>query len=318
MKKPIILFLMLFLLIQIGFSQGSNKKKFQLEVIGGFSALSPKDLNSNPDLHNQIINFWYEDRYAYYAKVGYIQSFETDQEGKCHPIKSALPFGLRLKYYVIHSLAISLGFKYLARYENSYFRHQLTYLENDGIQRIFLREYSPFTTATEAFIPTLGIHFEKGISEKIGLEIFMLAGPLFGRCEYSYDSQTEKKDNGNLTETSSYSLEEIGRGTGIALDGGVRMNYSMSKILGLFIEVGYAFQNVNDLQGPGHSNSNGEREEWEGEWGMKDYYSSEYWGFIDSIHASNSWEYPEDYLWIRKFKLDLSGFQTRIGFSFRF
>lgn len=318
MKKIIILIILLLLLYLIGFSKEPGKKKFQLEVFGGFSTLNPEDLNFNANLRGQIMKFWYEDRYAYYVKVGHIQSNVTNQEGEFCTIKSALPLGLRFKYFVIRPLAISLGFKYLARSAKSNIRHNLTISENDGTQITYTREYSPFNISAEAFIPTLGIHFEKRLSDRMGAEIFVCGGPLFGRCKYSYDYRYEKRTNGNATSTSSVELEEKGSGTGIALDGGIRMNYSISKHLGLFVETGYAYRVVEDLEGPGYTKNNGEAEKWEDEWGMKTYYQAEYWGIVDSIYASNSWEFPKNYLWVRDFKLDLSGFQARIGIAYRF
>lgn len=318
MKKIIILIMFLCSLSLMGFSKDSGKKKFQLEVIAGFSFLNPEDLNSNAMLREQFIKFWYEDRYDYYVRVGHIQSNVTSQEGEFRTIKSALPLGLRFKYFVIQPFAISLGFKYLARSSKSNVRHHLTISENDGTQVNHKHEYFPFNISVKAFIPTIGIHFEKGLFKDIGFEIFVCGGPLLGQCVYSLDYKYENVTNGNLISTSAYNFEEKGSGTGIALDGCIRMNYSMSEHLGLFVETGYAYQKVEDLKGPGYIKSNGEVEEWEDEWGMKEYYKAEYWGIMDSMYASNSWEFPENYLWIREFKLDLSGFQARIGISYRF
>lgn len=318
MKKILILIVLLCLLALFGFSKDSSNKKFQLEVISGLSALNPEDLNANANVYKQIVKFWYEDRYDYYEKVEYIQSYETKKEGKFRTIKTALPFSLRFKYFVFQPLALSLGFKYFARSAKSNSSHTTTISENDGTQTIYRREYSPFTISAEAFSPLLGIHFEKRLHKGIGLEIYVCAGPLFGQCTYGYDLRSESKANGNVTGTSSYYLEEEGSGTGISLDGGIRLNYTISKHLGLFVGGGYAYQRVNDLEGPGRNNSNGEIEEWEGEWGMKEYYAAEYWGVIDSITASNHWEWPESYLWVRKFKLDLSGFQIRFGIAYWF
>lgn len=275
-KILLLLVILLFLLILSGFSEQSDKRKFQLELFGGFSALNPEDLNSNANLRDQIAKFWYEDRYDYYIQVGHIQSSATNQEGKFRTIKSALPSGLRLKYFVIRPLAISLGFKYLTRRGASNVRHHVTISENDGTQLSHIREFSPFNISVKAFIPTLGIHFEKRLSGSIGLEIFVCGGPLFGQCEYSLEYKYEQKTNGNLTSTSSYNFEEKGSGTGIALDGCVRINYSLSKHLGLFLETGYAYQVVEDFEGPGYMKGNGEVEEWKDEWGMKEYYEAEY------------------------------------------
>jgi hypothetical protein len=319
MKKITILIMLLLFLILFGFSKEPGKKKFQVEVFAGFSTLNPGDLNANPNTYAQVMKFWYEDRYEYYARVGYIQSFSKNQEGGFQTIKYSLPFGFRLKYYVFKPLALSLGFKYLAPGETSDFRHQAVLTENNGAQTIYIQEYSPHTISAKGLIPTLGIHFEKRLSNVIGLEFFVCGGPLFAQLKWNYDSRTEETSNGNVTSTSTRNVVEKGSGTGVALDGGFRINYSMGKHLGLFVEAGYTYQVVNSLQGPGHDIQDGEIiDQWEGEWGMKEYYNADYWGIFDMVLASNYWEYGESNLWVRRFKLDLSGFQARIGITYRF
>ena len=92
----------------------------------------------------------------------------------------------------------------------------------------------------------------------------------------------------------------------------------MGKQPGLFVEAGYAYQVAKSLQGPGYDIQDGEIiDQWEGAWGMKEYYNADYWGIFDTMLASNQWEFDNNNLWIRKFKLDLSGFQARIGIIFR-
>lgn len=318
MKKSIILIILLFFLILFGFSKETGKKKFQVEVFAGFSTLNPGDLNANPNTYMQALKFLYEDRYEYYARVGYIQSFSKNREGVFQTIKHSLPSGFRLKYFVFKSLALSLGIKYLAPGKTSDFRQQSVLTENNGTQTIYIREYSPYTISAQGLIPFLGIHFEKRLSDVIGLEFFVCGGPLFGQCKWSYESKTGQITNG-VTTTSTRDIVEKGSGTGVALDGGFRVNYSIGKHLGLFVEAGYAHQVVNSLQGPGHDIRDGEIiDQWEGEWGMKEYYNADYWGLFDTMLASNSWEFDDNNLWIRKFKLDLSGFQARIGITYRF
>lgn len=319
MKKSIILVMLLLLLILFGLSKEPGQKKFQVEIFAGFSTLDPGDINTNPNTYMQALIFLYEDRYEYYARVGYIQSFSKNQEGGFQTIKHSLPVGFRLKYFVFKPLALSLGIKYLAPDKTSDFRQQSVLTENNGTQTIYMREYSPYTISAQGLIPFLGIHFEKRLSNVIGLEFFVCGGPLFARCEWSYKSKTEQTTNGNVTSTSTRDLEEKGSGTGVALDGGFRVNYSMGKHLGLFVEAGYAYQVVNNLQGPGYDIRDGEIiDQWEGEWGMKEYYNADYWGLFDTMLASNQWEFDNSNLWIRKFKLDLSGFQARIGITYRF
>jgi len=87
---------------------------------------------------------------------------------------------------------------------------------------------------------TLGIHFEKRFTDVIGLELFVCGGPLFGQCKWSYESKTEQTTNGNVTSTSTRDILEKGSGTGVTLEGGLRINYSMGKHFGWFVETGYA------------------------------------------------------------------------------
>ena len=167
-------------------------------------------------------------------------------------------------------------------------------------------------------MPLLGIHFEQRLRQSLSLELFICGGPLYGSCTYGLDYTIESRSDDKPAETSHYWLEERGSDEGIALEGGGRLSYSIGRGFQLFVEAGYAYQVVGRMYGPGSNDTDGIVEEWEGEWGMKEYYKADYWGAIDLIHASNHWEYPQKNLWVRRFKLDLSGVQLRMGISYRF
>jgi hypothetical protein len=179
MKKILVLIVLLCLLALFGFSKDSSHKKFQLEVISGLPTLNPEDLNANANIFKQIVKFWYEDRYDYYKKVEYIQSYETKKGGKFRTIKTALPLGLWFKYFVFQPLALSLGVKYFARRAKSNFSHTTTISENDGTQVLYRREYSPFTLSAEAFISFLEIEkrfllYTLGVAAYNLIEFFLL------------------------------------------------------------------------------------------------------------------------------------------------
>jgi len=112
-------------------------------------------------------------------------------------------------------------------------------------------------------------------------------------------------------------LEEEGTGTGWTLAAGAGLSLALGPKLGVFLEIGYAWQRVNEVSGPGISISSIEEKSWDGTWNMKYISLARSWGNFYQEFASNYW--PEDQLakLARPFRLDMSGAQVRIGFCFR-
>lgn len=318
MKKLWVVGLIVLLFNSYTFAEKNSKKKFQVEIFGGYTTLNPEDLNSRPNTHEQGIKFWNDDYYAYSVKNGYIRSFKKDQEGGFKTIENAIPFGFRCKYFLFKPFALSLGFKYLSSSAASHARYHYTAIENNGVESTYMVDWKPLTIRAKGFVPLLGIHFEQNISKSVGFELYVTGGPLFSRCGFEIDYETEETYNGNVFDHDDWYVDERGKGTGYALDGGARLNIKIGENMGLFLEVGYAYQVVNKLSGPGYEDLNGVTNEWQGDWGLKEYYYIRYWGTIDLAIASNYWEGADQYLWVRGFTLDLSGFQARIGVSYRF
>ena len=318
MKKWLVLCLAVFFLISSGFAGGKNEKKFQVELFGGYTTLNPEDLNSRPNTHEQGIQFWNDDYYAFSVKNGYIKSFSTEQSGGFKTIDNAVPFGFRLKYSLSKSLSLSFGIKYLSRSAASYAKYEYSIIERNGLESTYMADWKPLKISAKGFTPLLGVHFEKVLSKAVGLEIYITGGPLFSRIRLGIDREAESTYDGTVLEHDIWEVDERGKGIGYAIDGGIRLNIEIGKNIALFVEGGYAYQVVNRLSGPGYENRNGVVNEWEGDWGMKEYYFDRYWGTIDLSVASNYWEDGDDYLWVKGFSLDLSGFQARVGISYRF
>jgi hypothetical protein len=123
-------------------------------------------------------------------------------------------------------------------------------------------------------------------------------------------------DFGNLQEGT---LEEVGKGTGLSVQAGAKMDFNFAERYGLFLEGVYAYQKVTDISGPGTRSFPTHRETWEGEWAMKQDIKVRPWGTGQFLWPSNGWEYFQGTWWrARDFELDLSGFQIKMGLYFRF
>jgi hypothetical protein len=309
--------LLMVLLVPLIFPEGMNKKKFQIELYGGFSTMNPADLNLRAEGEEQDENFFYQDYYDYLKNYNLI-SYSIISTGEFKNITNAIPYGFRLKYFLNRSIAISLGLKYLSRNQVSHISNQFQLQYNIGEYRE-KSEYSPFTLTAKALTPMLGVHFTKHISDFIALGGYLMGGPLWAECSYGFERHRERiSGNSNLSFPSpDWSLEEKGTGTGFTLEAGIQISKQMWKNIHLFLEGGYAYQVVKKLSGPGNETYGRVTSSWEGDWGIKEFNITRDWGSLDYPFPTNYWETAGE-VKLRDFKLDLSGFQLRMGFSYRF
>jgi len=302
----------------------ADKKKIQVELFGGFSNLNPSDLNLmvEADIHNQ--SFFYDDYHRYLETNDEIYSWSSSTEGKLKKIKDTYPLGGRLKFYLNKSMALSLGFKYMSKKESSnYMFEYIRDTYNNGTLYIERKEFSPYILSTRGFTLLIGAHFKKELTGSIELEGYLSGGPLIAKCKYAayWDSQwiyrVIRENQDYFMYLSDGSLEKNGKGTGFVLDGGIRVNLNVGKKIGFFIESGYAYQVVNNVSGEGREERDNVIDTWEGDWGIIEVNIVAPWGQKRYEYATNMWEQPEAQK-IRDFKLDLSGFQLRVGIYYIF
>ena len=288
-----------------------------LELFGGLSLMNPDDLNSYPEVWDGYLDFWYRDRLEYEQQVGYIQSYEVSREGGFDTIHTALPWGLRLRFDLTSTLAVSLGIKRLDTGAGSRCTQTTRVTALDGVQRQTVCDFTSLDIWAGAWIPQLGIHHRRQLNPKTGLEFFLCGGPVLGSCRLGYDYTIENRENDEIVSSTHRVVEEKGSGQGLNLEAFVRLDRSLGKTVTAFVEAGFVYQRVTELEGPGILEENGVLDIWEGEWGMKVNYEAAYWGQFYTLYPSNSWEYPSNLIWARSFILDLSGFQLRAGVRLR-
>jgi len=299
-----------------------SQKKFRIELYGGFTLLNPSDLNLFVDYDNRIQEFNYESLLQYLQDNEQIRSWIKTQKGNRRKIKNAFPFGVRLKYYFNSMIAVSVGFKYLSSKRVSEFDFQYTRNELSGEQYIENMIYSPYSLSAKAYAPMLGIHIAKKIKNALVLEAFLSGGPLFVECHYLSDWIYEWWISGTgynwLMFTSAGVLEEKGTGTGIALDLGGKVSYPLADDVEIFLEGGYSYQIAKTVSGEGREVLGESSETWDGQWGIKKEEITSPWGELEVELPTSDWPGNSSSGKSRDFELDLSGFQLRLGFSFRF
>jgi hypothetical protein len=333
MKQAILLFIVLCLalcLCTAPLDAAGEKKRFKIEVYGGLALLNPADLNALPQYDQDLETYFSTARYAYYDNL-YGDFFTVSGEitGELKKIKLAMPMGFRFKYRLSRRWWVSLGFKRMSKQQNSSVTHQYQVHSVDPDGLIFDETYTitrandPYAIDAEGYAPLLGFHFTLGGSLAFNVEGFIAGGPLFGSVGHSKERvYRDSEQQGYVYENrNTYAMD--GKGTGIAVEAGVRVNVRLTRGVHLFLEGAYAYQRVNKISGGGssetfftdiHSSGYTISDSWEGEWQMLYPERDEDWGEWLSQFPSNLYALENADL----FELDLSGFQLTAGISFTF
>jgi hypothetical protein len=297
--------------------------RWLIEIFGGIAGMNPEDLNLRAKHDDLTRRFYFDDYYSYLFNQGKISGFSNQNEGgMAKLIKSSIPFGIRLRYNLNRWLALSLGFTQFSSSRESKFRNDYVIFENDGPASYYSNEFTSYKLAAQGFVPTLGIHAAKSISPVLQVEAFLSGGPLLAECLYSMNessqnwSSTTELDLENPVEGF---LEEKGKGTGLSLQAGLKLDFRTAGPFGFFMETGYAYQAVYSISGPGKRSYPSKTEYWDGEWGIKKKVDMMPWGTLHFAYPSNGWEGFEYTGWRdRDFTLNLSGVQARMGINYRF
>ncbi|MFC2157135.1 caspase domain-containing protein [Acidobacteriota bacterium] len=302
---------------------GRSPSRWRIELFGGYATMNPSDLNLRANHDDITMMFYNDDYYRYLESVGYVDSYSRmNLGGTASLINSSQPLGIRFRYSLNHWLDLSLGFTGFSTTRNSNFTNTYSVNQADGISYTYTDDITNYRFSARAFAPLLGLHAGMYLSPAMRLEAFFTGGPLFADCLYKIEWGTQyiiSTSPGDPENSNIGMLEEKGKGMGLALQLGVKLDYYFSRHWGIFLESGYAYQAVSNLYGPGKRIMTDRSDYWEGQWAIKRKIIERDWGIKYSVYPSNGWEGFEWTGWRdRDFILNLSGVQARMGFIYRF
>ena len=302
---------------------GAGRFGWRIELVGGLAAVDPVDLNMRGTFDRMFSEFYGNDYMAYLVNQGEITSFtRTTEGGGFRPLGRSVPFELRLRRRLARWLDVSLGLTSFAGSERSSFVDRYAVTELDGGTSNYTDSFSDYAVSVRGYLPAVGVHVGGNLGPALRLEGSFACGPLFAECRYASHYQSNLPvpgADGPEDVFADGTLEEKGKGVGPAFRIALKADYLLTRRTGVFVEGGYAFQSVRDVAGGGTRSLTGSRDAWEGEWAMKQMVKVEPWGTGRFIWPSNGWElFGGDWWRARDFKLDLSGFQAKLGVFFRF
>lgn len=318
--------LVFFLLVTGGWLYSQTERTvidgFQLEWMGGISLGGPGDLNRLVQYDQALQDLQYDQYLQFQQDAGWITGWQKTTDGGRKEINHGIPFGLRVRYHLNDRIAFSLGVHYITMGRPLEFTHEYDLEYGSYPSRSYRFTHTPYRVTANGFSPLAGIHYKHKLNDTFKVEGYFTLGPVVANCKYEniYLFEWLYKGSGDpyVLWDQKRELKQVGKGTGIALTAGGRLNMAFHKKWDIFLEAGYHFRMITRLTGLGFQEIDAFAQSWNGRWILVEETITTDWGEITQKVPTNLAEgWPEEQV-VGDFKLNLSGFQISVGLSFKF
>lgn len=321
MGRYLTIFVIVFLTLTSGWAKDKDKK-FSLELYGGLSIFSQKDVNLHKsyteNYYNNYLDGQYkmkDDYYGPYHRTDIKRNSFLNIPG----IKNGVPLGFNIRYKVSERFSVSLGMRYVMRQTGmGKTPHTQEYSANNIFRGNVVNKYSisEYKNSLEMFIPNVGFKWDFLKKRGFSLSFIGNIGYIRAKFKNSYKGSRSQHIDGRFAHGFNDQYEMEGTGNGLMLEGGIRMEADILKNTSLFFETGYSYKKIfsvsgsetfktDILQAGGSS------------------YSSSYttkgdWRVIDGLDGYKGVDVYERDNGFKKFAAKLSGIFFRVGVKFRF
>jgi hypothetical protein len=295
------------------FLEGRDER-FLIELYGGTSSLSAKDLNLFSEAEQQ-----YNDIY-FIQRLRWMPGYFTNDFPK---IKWILPVGLRGKYRLSSAFSLSLGWEGFTSAREESIEGTFSYTYNNGLTESHTRAYDPYRLKLSGYTLLGGIHYRLPVGTATNLELGAAAGYASARFEFSStwsQAIAYPYPGFPISSLDTGILEGDGKGDGFAARAMLQLDHSFSRRFGIFLETAYTYCRLSSLEGSGREVRSGIPGEktWQGTWAIKKEEITVPWGSATVLVPTNYWDG-----WItaqkeRDFTLDLSRIHFVLGIQIKF
>jgi hypothetical protein len=288
--------------------------RLRIEAFGGLMLMNPGDLNLFGRAEQQYNYILFQERL-----IGWTNGYFTNDFPK---ITKAVPAGVRLRFGLSERLDASIEMEAIRKTEVLGVAGTFSY--NEGYTLTESKAYDPFRVGVRVLAVTGGVQYRLKAGRSTELELGAAAGWAWARFDMlsSWTASLNLVEDGQVISSSidGATLEGDGRGGAPTAKLMVRLNRSLGRRWGLFVESAATYCRVKSLNGEGREtvlDVPGETV-WQGTWGIKREEIELPYDSAVVLVPTNYWEG-----WVagqreRDFVLDVSGVRFVAGLFFRF
>jgi hypothetical protein len=292
--------------------------RFRLEISAGGLALAPADLNRAAEIDRLLQELRYDRYFEYLRLEGAIESWRASSQGERPRIRSGWLLEPRLRYELGRSLSLSLGLRFLQGGGERQLAFEYVRELGAGDRDVELLAYSPYRLEARGWWPSLGVHLRRRLGRRLHAEGYALAGPLFAGVEYrsawTYAWDMRGTNYSWPVFRDAGERQEEGSGAGLGVELGARIELPLGRRLAVFAVGGHCWQRLRSLSGTGHETRAGAVDSWSGKWVSRSETFASPWAAVAFSYPSCR---PGNNAGDGPFRLDLSGWQLRLGLSWR-
>lgn len=226
---------------------------WQVELSAGAFANKPDDLNRF--VYNDLKVSYELPQDYYYRYVGSgvtIASLNGRPSGKLRPLGGLLPLTARLRFSLNRWLSLAAGIGWSERrlalvYSLSHDFFNGNAASNHLPERFSVSsEFPDYHLGVKTLFPHVGAQASQAMGPGFRVAEFVYAGWMFAECRFS---SRKIVHDGLLGQEITQELAMEGRGSGPALEGGIKLELALWRNLGGFVEVAYLLSRVTRVTG---------------------------------------------------------------------
>jgi hypothetical protein len=288
--------------------------RVRIDAYGGLMLMNPRDFNLLGRAEEQYNYILFQERL-----IGWTNGFFTNDFPR---LTKAFPAGLRLRYGWNGRVDLSVEVEAFRQVEEA--RTAGTFAYDEGYTLTESKAYDPFRLGIRALFVLGGVQYRIKAGRSTEIEFGAAAGWAWARFDFlsSWTAALDLVADGEVISSSvdGVTLEGDGRGSAPAAKLMVRLNRSLGRRWGFFVETAATYARIRSLAGGGREtvlDVPGETV-WNGTWAIKREEIDLPYDSAVVLVPTNYWEG-----WVagqreRDFVLDISGLRLVAGVYLRF
>ncbi len=228
-------------------------KTWQIEFSAGVLVNNPDELNhfvySDLKVCSELPRDYY---WGHFGKGITISSLNGQPTGMLRTLSNLWPLTVRLRFSLNRSFSLAAGIGWSERRTAS--MYSLTHdffnvnADSNHLPERFsvVSEFPDYHLGLKTLFPHVGAQANQAINRNLRLAEFVHAGWMFAECRYSFFKMVH---DGLLGQVGTHELAMEGRGSGPALEGGIKLEMAVWRGLGASVEGAYLLSRVTRVTG---------------------------------------------------------------------
>jgi|GEM_PF-3751086 len=301
--------------------------KIRFELSGSWMSSVFGDMFLIAEADDDMHAFYYDNRFTWMYARDQIRYWSVEGVDDGFPsLKRALPFEIKARFQSPwFMVTFGVGFRMFSSQVDRVL--PIEYIRSVNANEGYAESvnFDQYRIRVTGFCLPITAYYNMTEGRGVDAGLYLGIGPFFANALYekTWTEGFESIINGERepnAPTLSRAFRMEGKGWGVMVEAGTRLDFNISRPFALFIEAGYTYHIVFTLSGEGREANGSTVETWDGKWMIRKKTLTADWNtegseieLIDNRPTAGA-----DVTSSEEFNLNISGGVVKLGFSIRF